>query len=418
MHSPAARPPACAWGLVSLIALSACGLAPTPTPVEHLPSNTPTSSPAPLGPCPIPAGAQPLPGLVDVPTSALGVMTFLNAGGSLEALLTALENGAWLPPREQSVAQTDLTGDGLDDLALAVLDPSAGVIAPPGSLYLMVCSGAGYVLAYTSPPDAQAGAPLLHAVQDLTGDGVPELVVSRGLCGAHTCMERFEVLRWQGSVFTNSLEGTTEDLPTPSLALNGPSAVGTFELSITATGIASAGAGPFRRFTRTWSWNASRQAFVVSGEVLQPSNFRIHILHDADEALAKGEYERAHELYRRVILDDTLDDWIDAVDERANLGAFAMYRKILAYLLQYDYGDAQVAYGILQNSYPGSAVGSAFAQMARAFWEAYEPAQDLAAGCAAAEAFAIAHPAEVLDPLSYGYANRVYSAFDMCPPLP
>jgi hypothetical protein len=95
-----------------------------------------------------------------------------------------------------------------------------------------------------------------------------------------------------------------------------------------------------------------------------------------------------------------------------------MFRQLLAYILRKDLGDAQVVYGILQNSYPEVEAGSGYARLARAFWEAYEPAQDGAAGCLAAEAFAGAHPAEVLAPLDYGYANRIYTPDDLCPPLP
>ena len=412
---------ACAWGIAAAIALTACGQAPTPSPEErYLPTPSPASTPltAVPGPCPVPPGSPTLPALAELPTTAFGLISYLNAGGPLNDLVAALEAGAWLPPREQSLAQADLTGDGLDDLALAVLDPTAERITPPGSLYLLICSGEGYLLAYASPADAQAGGPLLRAVQDLTGDGLPELVVSRGLCGAHTCSEHVEVLRWQGDTFTNVLDGTTEDLPTPSLALDGPTAAGAYDVSITATGIASVGAGPFRPVTRTWSWDPSRQVFAIRTEVLLPSNYRIHVLHDADRALEKGEYAQAHELYRRVILDETLDDWVTGADGRANLGGFAMYRSMLAYLLAHDFGDGRVAYGILQNSYPDEAVGTAYARLARAFWETYEPVEDVAAGCAAAEAFASTHPAEILDPLGYGYANRIYTAGDMCPPLP
>jgi len=349
---------------------------------------------------------------------AFGLVTFLNSGGSLETLLQALEAGAWLPPREQGVARVDLTGDGLEDLALAILDPSAASPTPPGWLFLLVCSRPGYVLAYTSPPDPQAGGPLLRFVQDLTGDGLPELVVSRGTCGAHTCSERIEVLRWQGHAFAESLDGTTEDLPTPTLALSGPAAEGTFEIHITATGIASVGAGPFRPLTQIWTWDPAQQLFTVSREEQGRTDYRIHVLHDADRALEMGEYDQAHQLYRQVILDEALDDWVSGLDSRADLAAFAMYRTVLAYLMEKDGGDARVAYGILQNSFPDGAAGSAYARLARAFWEAYEPTEDMAAGCLAAESYAAAHPAETLDPLAFGYANRVYSPDDMCPPLP
>ena len=48
---------------------------------------------------------------------------------------------------------------------------------------------------------------------------------------------------------------------------------------------------------------------------------------------------------------------------------------VLTYVQMNDEGDAQKAYGILQNQYPSGSIGHAYARMAQAFWEhTVEPA--------------------------------------------
>jgi hypothetical protein len=80
-----------------------------------------------------------------------------------------------------------------------------------------------------------------------------------------------------------------------------------------------------------------------------------------------------------------------------------------------DFGDARVAYGILQNSFPSGAPGHAYAELAASFWDASREGEDLAAGCIAAQAYAAAHQGDVLGPLHYGYANPAYTETDLCP---
>ncbi|MCJ7706777.1 MAG: VCBS repeat-containing protein [Anaerolineales bacterium] len=409
---------------LALLLTAACAPIDSASPTEGLPGTpaaTPDSfaSPVPAtlapGACPVPPGTPEPPELTNLSTLAAGIPAYLNGGGSLEALRQTLEAEGLFPSGSIGWALMDFTADGLDDLALSVIDRSSTAVPQAGGFFLYVCDGRSYGLAYASPALADTGAPIVHAAQDLNGDGLTDLLIGYPVCGAHTCLERIEVLMWAGATLQNRLTGTSQDLPTPGIDLVGPTDNGSYQIAISASGVGSIGAGPFRPFTRTWSWDPQSGAFVVSDETRETTNYRFHVLEDADQAAREGDYTAALDLYYRIVTDDTLADWVNPETERANLTAYAMFREMLTRLLMSDYGDAQVDYGILQNGYPAGSTGSAYAAMATAFWEKYVPTADVAAACAAAQAFASEHASEVLDPLYFGYSNPTYTASDVCP---
>jgi hypothetical protein len=167
--------------------------------------------------------------------------------------------------------------------------------------------------------------------------------------------------------------------------------------------------------SRTWRWDTEARALLPEPDVLLPSDFRIHVLLDADRAALAGDYDAAHDLYYRVVTDEMLQDVEFGPSPREQLIAYAMFRQMVTYVLRQDLGDAQVVYGILQNSYPDGAPGRAYAELGTAFWEAHQASGDLAAACAAARAYAAAHAPDVLGPLYYGYANPTYTEADVCP---
>lgn len=414
---------------IAILVLAACTPGPLATPIQT-PSETPVSptntAPAPspiptlhpVGPCPVPEGT---PSPLDLSTTGdveSNLLAYLNAGGSVTDLGRHLESVGLLSTSGLGPVQLDLTGDGLDDLALTVVDRASQGPFPAGTFFLFACSGGRYESTYTSPSSPEGGVPVIHAAQDLTGDGLADLLIGRPVCGAHTCFETAQVLVWSGSTLENRFTGDSSDLPNPLFEVLGPISSGSYQIAITGTGIGSVGAGPYRRITRTWSVDPLTQTFTISAEVQQPSNYRIHMLQDADRAARQGNYPSALDLYYRVVTDESLDDWVDPMSERANLAAYATFRHLVTHLQMGDSGDAQVIYGILQNGYPPGAVGHPYAEMATAFWTEYQRHENVATACAAAQAFAAAHASDVIDPLYFGYANQTYNASDICPVEP
>lgn len=395
------------------------GLSTPPRPSEG-PTPQPVAVPE-LTPCPIPPGTPAAPDLTDPALRVGAVLDYLNAGGSPDSISGFLQAAGRAPNAGQPVLSLDINGDTWLDLAVAYVDPYAPlasahrplrpILQPPsrGSVAIYLCQGTRYVPVdpVLEAPDA---SPLLHLAGDLSGDGVTDLVVGWESCGAHTCYQELDAVMAAGIGLALARLDPTLDLPYPEVQL-----LPDGRLTITGTGIASAGAGPFRQVTRAWAWDAAQQTFSVASETLEAPRYRIHALLDGEAAARGGDWDRALDLYHRVVREEALLDWADPVSERANLTGYSMYRTVVAYASKDDQGDAKVAYGILQNQYLDGSTGKAYAELATAFWDAYGPADDVELGCRAARAFAEAHAAEILDPLYFGYANPAFAPADICP---
>ena len=384
------------------------------TPVPTL-APSPEATPVQAIACPVTPGGPALPQL-QVPASyGADLLAFLNGGGDVHALENHIQALKLSPQTGIHLAQQDFNGDGLDDVAVSLLAPDNAAIVAPGDLYVFLCGGQIYALNYTSPQVSDIGAPEILDARDLNADGAADLLTARESCGVHTCFSQLEVLTWHQNTMMNVMLGESDDLPYPSIRVVGPSGDGRYGLAVTGTAIGSAGAGPYRGLTRTWVWDPTGLSLVPGPDLALPSTFRIHVLNDADQADLAGDYTTALELYARVVNDDSLQDWVDPARERANLGAYAMFRQVLAQLQLADSTAAQAAYLALQDANPPASPGGAYGLLGQAFWTAYQASGSIGLACAQAQAFAQANQPTILQALDFGYANPTYSATDICP---
>jgi hypothetical protein len=156
---------------------------------------------------------------------------------------------------------------------------------------------------------------------------------------------------------------------------------------------------------------------MLAEETLGPSNFRIHILHDADEASRRGEYLVAAFLYNQVINDQELVDWMDRIGERLNLGAYGRYKMVVVYTLLGEPEAAQSWLEDLKRNFPPEYVQFAYVEMAVEFLRGFNEGGQQA-GCDAAHVYAAVNADRILAPLGqqkFGYANPDYSPLDICP---
>ncbi len=387
---------------------------------KAIPSATATAVPSPpptppLQACPVPPGEPPFPTLANPGSWAAEILEYLNAGGDLELLETHLSaasaNGA-----APSLDLADLTGDGLLDIIISWIAWDDQTELTSATVLIFRCDSDEYRLAYAARPEKEGETPSILTIQDLTGDGLPDLLVVNRSCGAHTCFARLQLLSWAHSEFVQLLQGRTDDLPSPEVQILDSDRPGPRRIAITGTGIASVGAGPYRPRTRIWAWEPSQGRFLPVEEFLEPPVYRIHWVHDADQAAEKGHYEQAISLYQAVIEQD-LDDWIYGPEGHQRLAAYALYRQMLVHLWRSDPATAGETLKFLQNAHPAGSPGSAYAALAMRVWEAFQEGGGRAAACQASEIFAAAHAAEILEPLDYGYANRIYTSQDLCLPL-
>jgi hypothetical protein len=318
-------------------------------------------------------------------------------------------------PKGLSAAVEDLNGDQFEDFVISLIDPMTPgepTTTAESILLVFLCDRDQYRLEYANTSSPDADRIHISQIRDLNSDGLKELLVMQELCGAHTCTQAWEVLTWQGGEFVNVLVGRTDDLPSPILEIIGPFADGSMSLELTGTGVLSAGAGPARAITRVWRWSAAQAQFTVFEERLSAPVFRIHALHDADQAALNGQTQRALDEYQRVIEDPGLDDYPYGDEGHTQLSAYSLYRSMLIWLELDDLVQAESTYTFLREGYSGA---SAFVDLAQEVWEAYLATEDLTQSCQIGRAYAQAHSEQVLSPLNYGYANKIYTAVDVCP---
>jgi hypothetical protein len=383
----------------------------TSTPTSIVPFHTQTPMMQISQPCPIQAGSP-----VPFQASSLDalpddVIQYLNSGGKIATMYGILEAAGMAPSEDRGWVEDDFTGDGFDDIAITLIDPETQDIFPAGTLILARCSESHYELSFQAPVLNGWSAPKIVSFEDLNGDRVSDLLIGRDSCGAHTCFTQLKALLWDGETLENRMQGTSEDMPSPSIEVD----PGTQTITVTAEGIGSVGAGPFRRYLRQWTWDPDQKLFLPSPDTFLPSNFRIHTLQDADRAAINGDYEEAIDLYNKVIWDDSLQDYMDPTIERPQLAAYASFRLMLTYLLMDQFDQAEAEHTSILSDYPPGSAASDYAQLAEAFWSEYMTSSEIESACLAAQNFADTHRDTILDTLYYGYANPSYEAIDICP---
>ena len=260
-------------------------------------------------------------------------LIFLNAGGQPEPLFAAISQSGLLAAAP-ILASADLDGDTDLDFALSIYNGGNENTTPSGNLYVFLCGDDGFetVLDWT-PAEARSGGPHLYRVQDLNADGAAELLFGEEQCGAHTCFEQIHALSCPAQGFIERLEGPSDDLPYPTVQVSDYDEDGILSIEVSGTGFGSVGASPQRSRTRVWDYFPNSGLWEIADDYLGASPYRIHVLHDADQAMYRGEYAVAISLYRRVAEDPSFSDWVEPEAEQAALAAFARYRIVTIYAL-------------------------------------------------------------------------------------
>jgi hypothetical protein len=420
--------------LLSLI-LAACNLPSTPVPGLDILSTrlptitqaqkspnasqalTPAANVAPGSQCVTPKAH---PGILPASFNNLpGVIaTFLNAGATPDELAGVLRDARLTNP-PNPVVSGDVNGDGFPDLAISVVNPASTAQPQSGELLVFTCTDGAYRLGYTLESTGTSGAPAIQSIEDLNADGKAEIVTGLQTCGAHTCFTAVQVLGWTGDGFQNRLIGRTDDLPYPRVQINLVTEGGIAEIVIQGGMIASVGAGPQRMETRTWTYDQPSGNWTLARDELAPSNYRIHVLQDADASLHKGDVAQALVVYNWVLSDQPpLQDYQDPSNEKLNLGAYAAYKIAAIHLKNAESEPAQQILNQMERSYPEGTGQHAFVEMALAYQLALGAARDVKAACDAVTQYGQAHQAQVLDPLGpvvFGYANKSFGPQDLCP---
>lgn len=344
------------------------------------------------------------------------VLEFLNSGGSIQDLdreLYSLD----VDNQPLTIAVSDMTGNGINDVVVSIIDPQSEYILPGGKLLIFVCSENVYRLVHHQDSIDNRGAFGIRYLQDLNSDGQAELVTSSPSCGAHTCFEDIQILGWDGEGFSDLLKGSTDDLPSPDIRLIDPDEDGIFDIEVGGGGFNSVGAGPNRTTVRSWKYNQMTRFWEYSEDVLGLSYYRIHLLQDADTAARNGEFDQALIDYGRVVYDPTLVDWQNYEREKVVLSAYALFKISVVHLILGEDDLSSITFDLLEKNHPSSTDGHIFVELSNAFRSGFTN-NGIAGGCEAAQEFAADFSEGILLPLgsaTYGYANPDYLPADICP---
>lgn len=344
------------------------------------------------------------------------ILEFLNSGGSTQELDQELYS-AGVANQPLSVATFDLTDKSIDEVVISIIDPQSNTIVPRGTFLIYVCQEDGYRLQHRQDSPDNRGAYGIRYLQDLNSDGLGEVVTSSPNCGAHTCFEDVQVLSWREDDIANLLVENTDELPSPDIRIIDPDADGIFDIEIGSGGFNSVGAGPNRTKIRRWVYNSATTSWDSYEDIPGISFYRIHVLHDAEDAAQVENYDQALIDYGRVVYDPNLVDWQDPEQEIANLSAYSRYKIAVLHLIQGDDDRAAITFELLEKNYASQGFGYMYAELATLFRESYE-LEGLVRACEIAQEFAQNHSEEILSPLGskiYGYANRDYFPKDICP---
>jgi hypothetical protein len=426
---------------------------PTITPLPTIPTFTPTfdvrtivtATPAPRSECPTITSAKNASldflnlfsdedNRINIEKNLLG---FLNKYGA-QALYTAIKSQDY---HDEPFLQ-DLTND--EELE---------IIVRPLSTYVFGCKSGQYIKLLQLPPDTSMTAPKLLFINDANRNGIPEItfLTARYSKGGRT----YRIYEWNNDSFVSLLdipiyeddigsggvfvtvsgeihfEDIDDDLVQELIVDNGDYVQWAME----------PGDLPWRNERIYYKWDG--KYFTQWRREFAPPEYRFQSIQDGDLAISQQEYEKALDFYQQAIFNNELKGYSPAMQEnlRANhfldsfsnqptltppapdrteyprLAAYAYYRMVILHTFLGEMDAVQVKYATLQEKFPAGSPGHPYVEMATGFWSAYQSSGRMYDACAAAIAYADAHP-EILVPLGsnyHGAQSHRYHPADVCP---
>jgi hypothetical protein len=378
----------------------------------------------------------------DLYASADEVLAYLNAGGSVEEVRRALDDLSF----NAELLTVDLTNDGVSEIVMYSF-----------AVYVFHCHEGQYEEMLRIQPEIldTDGMSMKILTQDLNKSGVQNLIITTDNEGRGNDNYTLNVLvfEWNGQEFANL---APEDVHHPYAQLGQVMFVGGYHFSmyrgemelgdvdwngtieIILNGVGGYYFEPLREETHTWMWNG--EEFNLFDVSLSPAVLKLHAVHDGDLAALQSNNNDALNSYWRAINDSSLEAWnADRLlwthqdsypgnpnpypppdpEQGKRVEAYARFRIIVTNYLLGRVEQAEAQYQIIQKIHPAGDPGHPYAQMAMAFYDAYQDfAASIRIGCNAARAYAIHNESEILSPLSwrvYGAVNIAYDSEDICP---
>jgi hypothetical protein len=433
---------------------------PTRTPLPTIPTFTPTfdvrtivtATPAPKAECPK-EDSNILVKIFDGPKRVLTIeeqnevanktLKLLNQGAPKMSIIREFSNAPTYGKTE--ITEKDVTNDGIPEL-IAYIE---------NGFVIYKCNHGDYENILQWLVDASVQYIQIDSIQDMNMDGIPEVVVSLAACSGTGCIA-IKIFEWDGLemknlvVVSNYNPATNTNITYDNMGMDSPenksivdvNGDGMLELVLTGgMGICcTSDQVAMRRLVDIYSWNGT--AFDIYENGFAEPEYRFQAVQDADREALHGRWDKAFSLYQDVISSD-LDWWsperkkdmgtkMDALwfnqptpgslilkdeTEYPRLAAYAYYRMIILHTFLGETEAAQIKYATLQEKFPADSPGHPYVEMATGFWNEYQSSGKMYNACAAAIAYADAHP-EILIPLGsdyHGAQSHHYQPADVCP---
>lgn len=341
--------------------------------------------------------------------------------GTLDtAVRAALLDAGWLTT-DDDWQTSDFTGDDQPEWAMLLYPPetSGEEYRFPGNIWVINANGLVYKQ-WDTPSDMGFSLQLqLLPAADFTGDAIPELVINEESCGAHTCYTGIQVFIGRNGRFTNIVQ--PPDNPDFAAMISVSYADtryedftgdGVLDILVHGGGIGSAGAGIPRTSTEVWAWDGTTLQRVET--VLDATEYRHHILYEANDNYNNGDLDAARTLYEQAINDPALINEVFFPSPEETYDAivqFATFRLMLIDLQEGLNDNAANQLATLQQSYPDAPLTEAAATLL-AQWSGAENLPTLC-GTITATLETSDNPTGALSDLGYG--NPYLTAVHVCP---
>ncbi len=335
---------------------------------------------------------------------------YLAVGGDPGTLLETMRR-TWrvIPADAPARADIDYTGEGISE----VLIPFS---APDGSAALIVlgCRAGSYAVLYESLSDTDT-PPQVLAFADVNRDRRNDLLYAALVCpdereSVADCDYQTQLITWsaQRSRFVELLPAGVLSQEPPSVSDFDNDEVSEVVVRLSRTGTAQT--GPLRTGTNVYDWDGTQ--YVLSIIELDPSRFKIQVLHEGDRALLRGDLTSAKTIYQTAISDTSLRFWFN--DEPDLLQSYAFYRLLQTQVATLDPNQTNT-FTDIQRIYPDPAAGPVYAALARTFYETFTSDSNVGSACAAVSAIIAQRPEALTQLNRYGSRSPTYSETDLCP---
>lgn len=419
------------WPVILLLFTSACGgvtPVPTITPVPS-PSSSPAPTDLPVTPtatiqaaCPSVGKPAKISVTKDQNDSAIKntILGYLNDGGNPTAQdVTLLVNA---PPEmkfQLAFIPIDLDGDGVNEQVAKIYHALDDWPSRSAFITIFRCVSGSYRSV------GSFGADEILAIEDLTGDGHPELLLHSNWFGSG-CLEFYSVIGWgdfqssavdyldgSGNVFpcdtTVEIKDTNIDRP-KELVFRGSERFRNSEV-------------PGRDFIFIYKVREV-QAYERVSQIYLSEPSLVYILVDAQAALDEnpyGPYHQAISLYKKVIADTTLPVQSPELDKESHsreyVIAFALFRLVTIYSGSNFFSDeAKVTeyQELLEQKFLAGQPGYEFVKLAKIFVEQMKAGKKPQTACNAVAQYVEKEYPKIEEKFQWGWLAG-YNNHTLCP---